>query len=80
MGFWDAVGGTIEVLAETAKEVATTPQVQYELGKSAGLAGEPRHVFTLGRDDGSEEWARLKDCRAAYNQGYDDGRYERLQN
>jgi len=77
MGF---LGEAMELIVETAKEVATTPQVQYELGKSAGLAGEPRRVFNLGRDDGSEEWARLKDCQIAYNQGYDDGRFERLQN
>lgn len=80
MGFWDVVEDAVDVFAETTMKIATTPQVQYELGKSAGLVGEPRQVFNLGRDDGSEEWARLRDCRDAYNQGYDDGRYERLQN
>lgn len=76
MGFLDEIG---EFIVEATKKIATTPQVQYELGKSAGRAGEPRRMFNLGRDDGSEEWARLSDCRTAYNQGYDDGRYERLQ-
>ena len=80
MGFWDTVGSAIGAIAELTVEVATTPQVQYELGKSAGLAGEPRKLINLGRDDGSEQWDRLKSCRDAYNQGYDDGRFERSQN
>ena len=78
MGFFDALKDAASLIGEVAGEVATTPQVQYQMGRAAGLNGQPRQLFDLGRDDGSDAWARLRDCADAYNRGYDDGRHERL--
>lgn len=74
MGFLDELGG---LLKDIGNDIVKSPDVHRNNGYADGLAGRPRIMYNLGRDDGSNSWHTQKKCEDAYNAGYNDGRNER---
>lgn len=71
MGFWEIVGGVLG-------EIGKNPQIHYFNGLRDGQEGNPRHMYNHHTVTDPEERRVLEGVERAYNQGYDDGRMERL--